>query len=93
MDYPSPVQTCDGKRLDDTRASRPQNENETEVGPYGMKEATAKSVNTYFVQLISDIGICPVTEMADKMGVERADGKKMHRGPVDRRSARRRCRR
>jgi membrane peptidoglycan carboxypeptidase len=39
-----------------------ENESESEVGPYDMKEATAKSVNTYYVQMISDIGICPVTE-------------------------------
>ena len=57
MQYPAPVQTCDGKS---GRAGRPtENENSSEVGPYGMKEATAKSVNTYFVQLISDIGHLP----------------------------------
>jgi membrane peptidoglycan carboxypeptidase len=46
-----------------------------------MKTATAKSVNTYYVQLISDIGICPVTEMAAKMGVGRADGGKIQQAP------------
>ena len=67
------MQTCSGKPGQPATAPV-ENENESEVGPYGMKEATAKSVNTYFVQLISDIGICPVTKMAEKMGVERADG-------------------
>ncbi|MBO8187436.1 transglycosylase domain-containing protein [Streptomyces spirodelae] len=78
MQYPSPVDRCEGK----WRGKAPvENENSSEVGPYRMKEATAKSVNTYFVQLISDIGICPVTKMAEKMGVERADGKKIDQVP------------
>ena len=46
-----------------------------------MKEATEKSVNTYFVSLIGDTGICPVTTMAKKMGIERADGKKIDQVP------------
>ena len=78
MPYPSPVQTCDGEwqGTDST-----QNENKEEVGPYAMKEATAKSVNTYFVQLISDMGICPAVNMAQKMGIERADGKPLQQVP------------
>ncbi|GAA4797304.1 transglycosylase domain-containing protein [Streptomyces ziwulingensis] len=80
MDYPSPVAACDGKTWSEKNVPV-ENENESEVGPYGMKEATAKSVNTYYVQLISDIGICPVTEMAQKMGVERADGDKITQAP------------
>ncbi|MBC2903565.1 transglycosylase domain-containing protein [Streptomyces cupreus] len=80
MDYPSPVSACDGKTWNEQGVSL-TNENESEVGPYDMKEATAKSVNTYYVEMISDIGICPVTEMAEKMGVERADGGKMQQAP------------
>ncbi len=79
MDYPTPVATCDGTW--DEKGVSLTNENESEVGPYDMKEATAKSVNTYFVEMISEIGTCPVTEMAAKMGVERADGGKMGQGP------------
>ncbi|KUN09878.1 penicillin-binding protein [Streptomyces yokosukanensis] len=83
MTYPSPVQACGGKawRNDPGNPAKLTNENESEHGPYGMKEATAKSVNTYYVQLISDIGICPVTRMAKKMGVERADGRVMDQAP------------
>ncbi|GAA4304123.1 transglycosylase domain-containing protein [Streptomyces venetus] len=83
MAYPSPVSACDGKRWlnDPDRPAKLENENRSEVGPYDMKEATAKSVNTYYVQMISDIGICPVTTMAKKMGVERADGRKMDQAP------------
>ncbi|MET9256936.1 transglycosylase domain-containing protein [Streptomyces sp. NPDC003717] len=83
MDYPSPVADCGGKNwVDDTRKpTHLTNENKTEHGPYGMKEATAKSVNTYYVQLISDIGLCPVTQMAKKMGVERANGQQLEHKP------------
>jgi membrane peptidoglycan carboxypeptidase len=83
MPYPSPVQACDGKvwRNDPNNLAKLTNENKSEHGPMGMKEATAKSVNTYYVQLISDIGICPVTQMAQKMGVARADGRKIDQAP------------
>jgi len=80
MDYPSPVAACDGKSWNEPGVEL-TNENETEVGPYDMKEATAKSVNTYYVQMISDIGVCPVTQMAEKMGVARANGKKLEQTP------------
>ncbi|MEV6023833.1 transglycosylase domain-containing protein [Streptomyces sp. NPDC052036] len=81
MDYPSPVAACNGKQWVNTENATLTNENESEHGPYGMKEATAKSVNTYYVQLISDIGICPVIDMAKKMGVNRADGLKIDQAP------------
>ncbi|MCH5674976.1 transglycosylase domain-containing protein [Streptomyces gilvus] len=80
MDYPAPVSACDGRTWDE-KGVKLTNENTDEHGPYSMKEATAKSVNTYYVQLISDIGICPVTTMAQKMGVQRADGKKIQQAP------------
>lgn len=80
MDYPAPVQACNGSVWNEKGVSV-TNENESEKGPYDMKTATAKSVNTYYVSLISDIGICPVTEMAAKMGVERADGGKIQQRP------------
>ncbi|MCZ9353028.1 transglycosylase domain-containing protein [Streptomyces mutabilis] len=81
MEYPSPVAACGGKNWVNNEGAKLANENETEVGPYDMKEATALSVNTYYVQLISDIGICPVTQMANKMGVERANGNKLEQTP------------
>ncbi|MGW7301087.1 transglycosylase domain-containing protein [Streptomyces sp. NPDC054829] len=80
MDYPSPVAQCGGGSWSE-QGVKVANENESEVGPYDMREATAKSVNTYYVELISDIGICPVTEMAEKMGVKRADGNKIVQAP------------
>ncbi|MGW2518022.1 transglycosylase domain-containing protein [Streptomyces sp. NPDC001617] len=83
MNYPSPVSICDGNewRTDPNNPAKLTNESTEEHGPYSMKQATAKSVNTYYVQLISDIGICPVVQMAGKMGVARADGNKITQAP------------
>lgn len=81
MDYPSPVSTCNGTWSNGREGATVENEDISEKGPYGMREALAKSINTYFVQMISDIGVCPVTEMAEKMGVKRADGEKLNQVP------------
>jgi membrane peptidoglycan carboxypeptidase len=81
MEYPSPVQTCSSKPWVNTRGEKLENENESEVGPYRMKEAMAKSVNTYFVQLISDIGLCPVVNMTDKLHVRQGNGDKLPETP------------
>ncbi len=42
----------------------------------------AKSVNTYFVQMISDIGICPVVKMTDKLHVVQGNGDKLPEVPA-----------
>ncbi|MFF7262320.1 transglycosylase domain-containing protein [Streptomyces sp. NPDC008159] len=81
MEYPSPISVCGGKNWVNNDGTKLSNENTAEVGPYSLRKATALSVNTYFVQMIADIGICPVTEMAGKMGVDRADGAKMGQNP------------
>ncbi|WP_179201756.1 transglycosylase domain-containing protein [Streptomyces caniscabiei] len=84
MAYPSPISTCGGgswRNGTGANAAKLENESASEVGPYSMEKATALSVNTYFVQMIADIGICPVTKMAGKMGVERADGRKIDQAP------------
>ncbi len=81
MPYPSPVQACNGKQWANTDHDQVENESTSEHGPYAMKEAMAKSVNTYFVQLISDIGLCPVVNMTDKLHVVQGDGKKLPQTP------------
>ncbi|GHH85297.1 carboxypeptidase [Streptomyces sulfonofaciens] len=81
MPYPSPVPKCDGKQWVNTDGTTLTNENTSEHGTMAMKEATAKSVNTYYVKLIKDVGICPVLKMAGKMGVSRADGQEMLQTP------------
>lgn len=46
-------------------------------GNMDLRKATKQSVNTYFVQLEQTIGICKVAKMADKLGVQLANGKKI----------------
>ncbi|CAG6394833.1 penicillin-binding protein [Streptomyces cocklensis] len=78
--YPSPYQmptypdvtTCSGKVIHSTKGT--QNESESEVGPYAMPDALKHSINTYFVALEAELGLCPVMNMAAKLGLGRADG-------------------
>lgn len=75
MTYPD-VTTCSGATLhghDETG-----NEDPSEKGPYMMPEALKKSINTYFLQLESQVGLCPIVNMAAKLGVTRADGKPLN---------------
>ncbi|GEC07146.1 carboxypeptidase [Streptomyces spinoverrucosus] len=84
MEYPSPVQTCSGKPWVNTgpKKATVENEDESEVGPYRLEEAMAKSVNTYFVQMISDIGLCPVMKMTDNLHVVQGNGDKLPELPA-----------
>ncbi|MFE1577542.1 transglycosylase domain-containing protein [Streptomyces fradiae] len=81
MPYPDSVQSCSGKPWRNVGNDNVENENESEVGPYALKEAMAKSVNTYFVQMLGEIGMCPVVEMTDKLGVVMGDDKKLPEKP------------
>jgi len=81
MPYPSPVQTCGSKPWTNQANEQVPNESTSEVGPYRLKEAMAKSVNTYFVQMISDIGLCPVMNQIDKLGVVQGNGGKLPQVP------------
>ncbi|MBB4894267.1 membrane peptidoglycan carboxypeptidase [Streptomyces olivoverticillatus] len=81
MPYPDEVDTCTGT-WKNSEGATVNNENRSEVGPYGMKEAIAKSVNTYFIQLVGDMGLCPVTKMAGKMGIKPAEGGKLSQYPA-----------
>ncbi len=77
MPYPASVRTCSGKPWQNTENAKVENENESEVGPYRLKQAMEKSVNTYFVQMLEDIGMCPVSKMLDKLGVVQGNGEKL----------------
>ncbi|GGW55164.1 transglycosylase domain-containing protein [Streptomyces xantholiticus] len=81
MPYPQSVSSCSGKPWVNTDGAVLENENTSEVGPYALKEAMAKSVNTYFVQMISEIGMCPILETADKLGVVQGSGKQLPEVP------------
>jgi membrane peptidoglycan carboxypeptidase len=77
LPYPD-VTTCDGSTLHSDKTT--QNELSSEVGPFSMPDALKKSINTYFVALEAQVGLCPILKMADKLGVGRADGKPMVEG-------------
>ncbi|MBC9714646.1 penicillin-binding protein [Streptomyces sp. TRM66268-LWL] len=81
MPYPSPITGCN-TTYKNVKNEMAENENESEVGPYGLKEAMEKSVNTYFVQMIADIGMCPITEMTNKLHVVQGDGKQLPESPA-----------
>ncbi|MER7463980.1 transglycosylase domain-containing protein [Streptomyces sp. NPDC097981] len=82
MEYPSNIPTCGDKPWQNTEHARVPNESESEFGAYNLKDAMAKSVNTYFVEMIAETGICPVTEMTTKLGVIPADGTKLPEVPA-----------
>lgn len=77
LPYPD-VTTCDGSVVHSDKTT--QNEMSSEVGPFAMPDALKQSINTYFVALEADVGLCPILKMADKLGVGRADGKPMVQG-------------
>jgi membrane peptidoglycan carboxypeptidase len=77
LHYPD-VTTCDGSVLHSDKTT--QNEMSSEVGPFAMPDALKQSINTYFVALEAQVGLCPILKMADKLGVSRADGKPMVEG-------------
>ncbi|MEU9350199.1 transglycosylase domain-containing protein [Streptomyces griseoloalbus] len=82
MPYPDPVQTCSGKPWMNGGGETVPNESESEVGPYRLKEAMALSVNTYFVQMVADIGLCPVVKMTDGLHVVQGNGDKLPEVPA-----------
>ncbi|MEV6882873.1 transglycosylase domain-containing protein [Streptomyces sp. NPDC051135] len=82
MPYPEPVQTCSGKPWLNTAGEKVPNESESEVGPYRLKKAMALSVNTYFVQMVADIGLCPVMKMTDALHVVQGSGEKLPEMPA-----------
>lgn len=81
MPYPKTVQTCSGKPWVNDGGYQVENENESEHGPYRLNEAMEKSVNTYFVQMLGDTGMCPVVQMTDKLGVVQGNGQKVPEVP------------
>ncbi|MER5867095.1 transglycosylase domain-containing protein [Kitasatospora sp. NPDC002040] len=71
IDWPT-MRTCDGtwkNTAKGTKEGSVPNESPDEVGPYELKEAMARSVNTYFVQMEQEIGLCAVKQMAAKLGI------------------------
>ncbi|WP_246219148.1 transglycosylase domain-containing protein [Phytoactinopolyspora halotolerans] len=68
----SSFSNCDGS-IRSTETWSPKNY-DTGYGNIDIREATEKSVNTYYAQLAQDIGLCEPTRLAEAMGAKRADG-------------------
>ncbi|WP_327067702.1 transglycosylase domain-containing protein [Kitasatospora sp. NBC_01302] len=74
--YPSPAKmpypqmsTCAGT-WKNTKGEPVSNDSPSESGPFMMPEAMARSINTYFVSLEADTGLCAVKQMANKLGIK-----------------------
>lgn len=74
-------QTCDpsgnATSFKFTQKFNQQNEFNQSMGVLDMRQAAAKSVNTYFVQLEALAGICQAARMATLAGAQMANGKDM----------------
>lgn len=65
------LEDCDGGVMSGWSVS---NAGESDGGRHNMISATKGSVNTYFAQLQKRVGLCETAEMAERVGVHRADG-------------------
>ncbi|MFC1418500.1 transglycosylase domain-containing protein [Streptacidiphilus cavernicola] len=65
-DYPQ-MTDCDGNTLVPQPGDR--NDETSLVGPFNMPQAMAQSVNTYFVPLEAQAGLCNVVKMMNKLGI------------------------
>ncbi|MCZ4096081.1 transglycosylase domain-containing protein [Streptomyces sp. H39-C1] len=77
--YPAPYEmpfpdVTDCANNNYTDHSPVHNEDEKEKGPYAMPEALQKSINTYFVSLEAEVGLCNVTKMMNNLGMTKAAG-------------------
>ncbi|WP_308271523.1 transglycosylase domain-containing protein [Kitasatospora sp. SUK 42] len=83
LEYPT-MTTCEGTWKNEGRPKTVvPNESAREKGPYQLKEAMALSVNTYFVQMEQEIGLCAVKQMANKLGITtKASGKPLEEVPA-----------
>jgi membrane peptidoglycan carboxypeptidase len=64
------VSTCEGTTTD----PKYQPTNSTGSGTFSLRQATERSVNTYFIQLVEETGICDPWTIATRSGLNRGDG-------------------
>lgn len=55
--------------------------NSTGAGTFNMWTGTALSINTFFVELERQVGLCRVVDVADRMGMKMANGDKLPKVP------------
>lgn len=74
---------CEGNELgsDEEQVWEVSNEREDEQGTWDMTSALAESINTYFVKLEQQVGLCETLTMAESLGVRRGNGDKLSADP------------
>lgn len=55
--------------------------NSTGAGTFNMWQGTALSINTYFVELEREVGLCKVVDVAQRMGMKLANGDPLPKVP------------
>src|SRR4051794_30053595 len=58
------------------------NAGDSEAGTFNLKSGTWDSVNTFYVQLERRVSQCKVAQLAEKLGMRRADGKHLETNPA-----------
>ncbi|WP_328794308.1 transglycosylase domain-containing protein [Herbidospora solisilvae] len=76
----SPFRDCKGNRTGETH--QVFNSSEGAGGFNTLQTGTWGSVNTFFMKLEEHVGLCKVVKMAQKLGIQRADGEKLREVPT-----------
>lgn len=78
---PTGYRNCDGKKVGDPRASL-RNSADGEGGKqFSLLTGTHHSVNTFFLNLQREVGLCETVQMAEKLGMRQANGKPLQQFP------------
>ncbi|MBA9003570.1 MULTISPECIES: penicillin-binding protein [Thermomonospora] len=78
---PTGYENCDGESVGDPSVGL-RNSAESEGGrSFSLVTGTHHSVNTFFLALQREVGLCDTVEMAERLGMKRADGKPLEQVP------------
>lgn len=74
---------CEGQPLGsaDEPVWELSNEREDEAGTWDMTEALGQSINTYFVELERQVGLCETVSMAESLGIRKGSGEPLDEVP------------
>lgn len=68
------AETCHGPALNSGEVWRPGNVGGTSAGQMSVLQATARSINTAYAAMASQLDMCDLAAMAETLGFERSDG-------------------
>ncbi|WP_158079109.1 transglycosylase domain-containing protein [Actinomadura sp. CNU-125] len=78
---PTGFRDCDGKNVGDPSAHL-RNSADGEGGrEFSLVTGTRHSVNTFFLKLEKEVGLCDTVEMAEELGMKQANGKPLEQYP------------